>query len=104
MSTSVYLGPRSVKLLPSGEDGASPNRTSMRDQVHAIVLWSSHGGCAMRLQVQGKWTEAVASLAHEAAMALSPPALAAHGVNDPRFYVKVVPPPPPPPPRARALQ
>lgn len=46
----------------------------------------------MRLQVQGKWTEAVASLAHEAAMALSPPALAAQGVNDPRFYVKVRPP------------
>jgi len=40
-------------------------------------------------EVQGKWTEAVASLAHEAAMALSPSALAAHGVNDPRFYVKV---------------
>ncbi len=43
-----------------------------------------------RLQVRGKWTEAVASLAHEAAMALSPSAVAAHGVNDPRLYVKVL--------------
>jgi hypothetical protein len=40
-------------------------------------------------QVAHKWEDAVVSLAREAADALSPPAIAAFGVNDPRFYVKV---------------
>lgn len=40
-------------------------------------------------QVVSKWQDAITSLAQEAAKALSPPALAAYGMNDPRFYVKV---------------
>lgn len=40
-------------------------------------------------QVAHKWEDAVVSLAREAADALSPSAIAAFGVNDPRFYVKV---------------
>ena len=42
------------------------------------------------VQLAAKWEDAVTSLAQEAADALAPSALAAFGVHDPRFYVKVI--------------